>query len=224
MTMLRSCTILVLLMFTSSATLAAGDATRGAQVFRVCAGCHSLNAGDHRTGPSLASVFGRRAGTAEGFQRNSAALRKSGVVWNDKTLDDWLRDPAAFIPGNAMGFRGLPDARARSDLVAYLRAVSQGKAPAGASGTPPLPDLKQAASAQRVTAIRHCGDTYYVTLGNGETRLFWEFNLRFKTDSSPRGPVKGRPVMVGSGMGGDRAQIVFASPREISSFIRQACK
>ncbi|MHB8665904.1 MAG: c-type cytochrome [Burkholderiales bacterium] len=224
MTLFRSCTIPVLLMLTSSASLAAGDATRGAQVFRVCAGCHSLNAGDHRTGPSLASVFGRRAGTAEGYQRYSTALRKSGVVWNDKTLDAWLRDPADFIPGNAMAFRGLPDARARSDLVAYLRAVSQGKAPAGATGTPPLPDLKQADPAQRVTAIRHCGDTYYVTLGNGEMRPFWEFNLRFKTDSSPRGPVKGRPVMVGSGMGGDRAQVVFASPKEISAFIRRQCR
>lgn len=109
MTMPRPYTVLVLLLFASNASLAAGDATRGAPAFRACAACHSLNAGDHRTGPSLAKVYGRRAGAADGFQRYSAALRKSGVAWNDKALDDWLRDPVAFIPGNAMAFRGLPE-------------------------------------------------------------------------------------------------------------------
>ena len=73
-------------------------------------------------------------------------------------------------------------------------------------------------------AIRHCGDSYYVTLGNGETSSFWEFNLRFKTDSSARGPVKGHPVLVGAGMGGDRAQVVFANPAEMSTYIRNHCE
>lgn len=125
MTMPRTFTVLVLLLFAPTASLAAGDATRSAQAFRACAACHSLNAGDHRTGPSLAKVYGRRAGTADGFQRYSAALRKSGVAWNDKALDDWLRDPAAFIPSNAMAFRGLPDARVRGDLVALASGSSR---------------------------------------------------------------------------------------------------
>lgn len=224
MTIRRLYAVLVLLLFATTASLAAGDATRGAQVFHACAACHSLTAGDHRTGPSLASVYGRRAGTAEGFHRYSVALRTAGVVWNDKALDAWLRDPAAFIPGSAMAFRGVPDARARGDLVAYLRAVSEGKAAGADAKTPPLPDLKQPDPGQRVNAIRHCGDTYHVTLGNGKTYPFWEFNLRFKTDSSARGPLKGRPVMVGSGMGGDRAQVVFAEAAEISAFIRSRCE
>jgi cytochrome c len=201
--------------------LAAGDAGRGAELFRACAACHSFVAGDHRSGPSLAAVFGRRAGTAEGFQRYSDALRQSAVVWNEQALDTWLRDPAAFIPGNAMAFRGLPDARARSDLIAYLRAVSEGKV--AAPRTPGLPDLKAADAGQRVSAIRHCGDTYHVTLGEGGSYPFWEFNLRFKTDSSAQGPRQGEPVLVGAGMGGDRAQIVFAAPGEISAFIRDEC-
>ena len=217
-------TVLILLLLASTASLAAGDANRGAQVFRACAGCHSLNAGDHRTGPSLASVYGRRAGMADDFHRYSAALRNSGVVWNEKTLDAWLRDPAAFIPRSTMAFRGLPDGRARGDLVAYLKAVSEGKAAGGGSAAPSLPDLKQADPGQRVSAIRHCGDSYYVTLGNGETTPFWEFNLRFKTDSSARGPDKGHPVLVGAGMGGDRAQVVFAEPAEMSADIRSRCE
>ncbi|MBI1907272.1 MAG: cytochrome c family protein [Rhodocyclales bacterium] len=200
---------------------AAGDAESGAQAFRACAACHSLVAGEHRTGPSLATVFGRRAGTVEGFARYSEALRQSTVVWDEAALDAWLRDPAAFIPGNAMLFRGLPEAPARADLIAYLRAVATGKTAAPATGG--LPDLKTVDAGQRVSAIRHCGDTYHVTLGDGATVPFWEFNLRFKTDTSSRGPSRGEPVIVSTGMGGDRAQVVFATPVEISAFIRNEC-
>jgi cytochrome c len=206
----------------ATASHAAADVERGAQAFRACASCHSLAPGDHRTGPSLATVFGRRAATADGFQRYSAALRQSGVVWNGKTLDAWLRDPATFIPGNGMAFQGLPDARARGDLIAYLQTVSTGKI--AAPKTPGLPDLKAVDPVRRVKAIRHCGDSYFVTLANGETYPFWEFNLRFKTDSSSRGPARGQPVIVGAGMGGDRAQMVFAEPGEISIFIRSRCE
>jgi len=202
-------------------SMAAGDAGRGAEVFRACAACHSLVAGEHRTGPSLAAVHGRRAGTAEGFQRYSDALRKSSVVWDGQALDAWLRDPAAFIQGNAMAYQGLPDARARGDLIAYLRAVSEGKI--AAPRTPGLPDLKAVDAGQRVRAIRHCRDTYHVTLGNGAIHRFWEFNLRFKTDSSAQGPREREPVIVGAGMGGDRAQVVFAAPGEISALIHGEC-
>lgn len=215
---------LVALLLGAPATSAAGDATRGAKVFAACAGCHSIAAGDHRTGPSLATVYGRRAGTAEGFPRYSAALRRATVVWDDKTLDAWLQDPAALIPGNFMFFRGLPEASAREDVVAYLRAVGEGVVANATANARPRPDLKLADPEQRVTAIRHCRDSYFVTFGTGETYPFWEFNLRFKTDSSRHGPAKGEPVIVGAGMGGDRAQIVFAEPAEISARIRSHCE
>ncbi len=202
----------------------AGDAARGAGLFRACAACHSTLTGDHRTGPSLAAIHGREAASIAEFRRYSPALRASGLVWDDATLDAWLRDPAALVPGNLMAFEGVRDDQARRDLVAYLRALAEGRASDGAPGMPALPDLKQLPAVQHVREIRHCGDTYRVTLGDGETYPFWDFNLRFKTDASARGPAPGQPVIVGAGMRGDRAQIVFAEPAEISSFIRSACE
>ena len=121
-----------------------------------------------------------------------------------------------------MIFQGVESERARADLIAYLRVASAedrpARAPRGAG-----PDLKQAPETSRVAAIRHCRDTYYLTNARGDTVPYWEFNLRFKTDSGPSGPAPGRPVLVGAGMQGDRAQVVFSSPGEISTFIREQC-
>ncbi|MGH8629850.1 MAG: c-type cytochrome, partial [Burkholderiales bacterium] len=200
----------------------AGDVNRGAQAFRACTACHALEPERNLTGPSLSGVWGRKAATLASFLRFSDALKKSGFAWNEQTLDAWLRNPEAMVRGNYMLFPGLGDARARSDLIAFLRAASDGSGPRVAK-TPALPDLKKAPPEATVAAIRHCGDTYYVTNGEGETRPFWDFNLRLKTDASARGPAPGKPVLVGSGMQGDRAQVVFAHPGEISGFIREAC-
>jgi cytochrome c len=206
----------------SAPVLAAGDLERGARAFGACAACHTLDPGRHLTGPSLAGVWGRKAGTAEGFARFSAALRKSGIVWNESALDSWLASPEKAVPGNYMLFGGIADAKVRADLAAYLRAASEGKAPRGRQSAA-LPELKQAPPNAVVRALRHCGDTYFVTNNEGATLPFWEFNLRFKTDSRASGPAPGRPVLVGQGMQGDRAQIVFARFEEISAFVREDC-
>ena len=71
--------------------------------------------------------------------------------------------------------------------------------------------------------INHCGDTYKVATADGKTRDFWERNLRFKTDVSDDGPQKGTPALVPAGMMGDRADVIFASPDEISGFIAPQC-
>ncbi len=208
-----------------------GDAARGAKLFQACAACHSLEPGEHMTGPSLAGVWNRKAGTAEGFSRYSDALKRAGVVWNESNLNMWLADPGKFISGNSMTFPGIRGARERADVIAYLRAVSEGKMPAARPsgggmmmGGVPRPNLKAAPPEGQVTAISRCGDTYTVRTADGKAQKVWEFNLRFKTDSSKNGPLPGKPVMVGSGMSGDRASVVFAAPGEISSFIRQACE
>jgi cytochrome c len=208
---------------------AAGDAGRGAKLFQNCAACHSATPGEHMTGPSLAGVWQRKAGSAEGFARYSDALKRSGAVWNEATLDAWLRNPAALAPGNFMNVPGIADARARSDLIAYLRALAErgpeaSKPPTGPSLRGTFPDLKRPNPDASVASIRHCGDTYWVTTASGTVRPYWEFNLRFKTDSSARGPARGKPVMVGAASVGDRAQVVFSEPGEISKFIRTKCE
>ncbi len=202
--------------------LGEGDSARGARAFGACAACHSMEPGRHLSGPSLAGVWGRKAGTAPGFARFSPALKSSGIVWSESSLDAWLADPEKAVLGNYMQFRGIADGKVRADLAAYLRAATTGEAPP-VRGAPALPDLKAAPASAIVTALRHCGDTYFVTHGDGEILPYWEFNLRFKTDSSASGPAPGRPVMVGQGMQGDRAQIVFARPEDISALIRKEC-
>lgn len=185
------------------------------------------------TGPSLAGIWGRKAGTVEGFTRYSDALKESGIVWDEHTLDAWLEDPSSFLPGNRMTFRGVPDEAQRQDLIEYLRSVSSAeRAPSDkgdddasqeTSRQGQLLDLKTLDSNNRITSITHCGDTYTVTVETRESFKFWEFNLRIKTDSSENGPMPGKPVLIPSGMMGDRAFVVFSTPSEISTFIESQC-
>jgi cytochrome c len=210
---------------------AAGDAGRGAQVFRHCMACHSTGPGEHMTGPSLAHAWGARAATAEGFQRYSEALERSNLTWNDATLDKWLANPAALVPGTSMTFPGIKNAQARQDVIAYLKAIAQNKAPGAAKGgggmmmgmAPHRTDLKAAPPEGQVRSLTHCGDTYTVTTADGKTEKVWEFNLRLKTDTSKYGPAPGKPVIVGAGMQGDRASVVFSSPKEIGETIKESC-
>lgn len=199
---------------------AAGDVERGARASRACMACHSFAPGRHMTGPSLAGVWGRKAGSAEGFGRYSEALKRSGTVWDERNLDAWLRSPSALIPGNAMVFAGIAEPRTRADLLAYLRAVPEGRAVPPDQGPP---NLKRVEAPRQVSAIRYCGDAYRVVTGDRRTHTFWEFNLRFKTDGSPSGPPAGKPVIVGTGMQGDRAAVVFSRPEEIAAFVRREC-
>lgn len=206
---------------------AEGDPEKGKRAYRACVACHSLKPGRHMTGPSLANSWGRTAGKVEGFTRYSKALKSSAIRWNAKTLDAWLKDPRALIPGNRMTFRGIANRRTREDLVAYLRTVTQKRSgsqqSAEQTASRRMPNLKAIPPARQVTAIRYCADTYHVTTAAGETVLFWEFNLRFKSDSSENGPPDGRPALLRASMRGDRAFVIFASPSEISTFIEAKC-
>jgi len=228
---LASATLLaVLALATGNDAAAAGDPRRGAQVFQACMACHSVKPGEHLTGPSLARVWNRKAGTVEGFQRYSDALKRANVVWSEATLDGWLANPEQFVAGTNMTFPGVRESKDRQDVIAYLRAVSEGKAPSpeprrgGMMMQSGKVDLKKAPPAGQVVSVSHCGDTYTVKTADGKTNKVWEFNLRFKTDSSNDGPLPGKPVIVGAGMQGDRASVVFAAPAEIGSFIKQTCR
>ena len=117
-------------------TANAGDADKGKKVFNTCKACHTLNAGKHRVGPSLHGIFGRKVGTAKGFEkRYSKAMRKvgeKGTVWNEENLSDYLIDPKKFlrkVTGNdkargKMVFK-VSNAKKRDDLIAYLKKAAK---------------------------------------------------------------------------------------------------
>ena len=98
-----------------------GNSTRGQRVFGACAACHSLRPDQNMTGPSLAGLWNRKAGSVASFTRYSPALQTSTIIWNDKTLDEWVTDPQHLIPGNQMTFAGITDSRQRADLLAFLK-------------------------------------------------------------------------------------------------------
>lgn len=202
-----------------------GNPGRGEKYFQACASCHSLAPNHNMTGPSLAGVIGRKAGTLASFQRYSPALKSSGVVWSEPTLDLWLKEPSQFISGTSMTFRGIAQPAIRDDLIAYLRQamtspVAEHGPPVGAPGDS---DLKKLDPENKVVSITYCPDTYRVTTADGRTQAFWERNLRLETDSSAIGPDKGAPALFGAGMQGDRASVIFSAPEEIGAFIKRQC-
>jgi cytochrome c len=221
------------LAFQHSVNAAEGDAARGQRVYGTCAPCHSLERDRNMTGPSLADVWNRVAGELASFQRYSAALKSSRIIWEDSTLDEWLKNPQQFIPGNQMIYPGLRNDQQRADLLAFLKEATQsghplstqgqGRGGMGMMGGQPAPNLKKIDPKIQVSSVALCGDTYRVTTADGNAREFWERNLRFKTDSSDEGPELGRPAILRAGMMGDRAAVIFAAPEEISAFISSKC-
>jgi cytochrome c len=103
----------------------AQDPGKGEKVFNKCKACHTLGAGEkNKVGPNLHGVFGRAAGTVEGF-KYSKAMMDSGVVWSEETLDAYLTKPRDFIPKNKMTFAGLKKDDQRADLIAYLKEATK---------------------------------------------------------------------------------------------------
>jgi len=233
--------VLLTIAFLSPALAQNGDATRGQRDFRACAPCHSLEPDRNMTGPSLAGLWGRRAGSLPSFERYSDALKSSGIIWDDRSLDGWLTDPPRMVPDNEMPFEGIKDSAVRADLLAFLKDATKPGAPqqtaqqrgmkgmggmggmGGMMGGGQDQNLRKLEPGIQVKAITYCHDTYRVTTGDGKTRAFWERNLRFKTDSSKDGPETGAPAILPAGMMGDRASVIFAAPEEITRMIEARC-
>jgi len=110
---------------TAAAAPAQGDSAAGAVVYERCAACHAL--AYDRTGPRHCGVVGRRAGSVAGFAY-SEAMRRSGIVWTRETLDRFLADPLRAVPGTSMGYAGVPEAKERADLIAYLAQAGRSAA------------------------------------------------------------------------------------------------
>jgi cytochrome c len=91
-----------------------------------CRTCHSVKEGDNRLGPSLHNIFGAKAGSSSGFASYSQALRNSGVVWAEDTLEKFIENPDALIPGNNMKpYAGITDEAERKQIVEYLKSLRQ---------------------------------------------------------------------------------------------------
>lgn len=100
---------------------AEGDAALGEKVFRKCKACHTLEDGKKLIGPTLAGVFGRKAGAVEGF-RYSKAFQKLDVVWDKENMAAFLKAPRKFARGTKMAFAGLRKPADIENLIAYLEA------------------------------------------------------------------------------------------------------
>lgn len=109
------------LLLVNGSAQAAGDAAKGADVFKKCMACHTLEAGKNKVGPSLGGVIGRKAGTVAGFSY-SDAMKNSGLTWDDATLTKYLANPKALVAGTRMSFVGLPKPEDIENLLAYMKA------------------------------------------------------------------------------------------------------
>ena len=126
-----------------------GDPVAGRLVFRKCQACHSLEPGKAILGPSLAAIFGRKAGSETGYNY-SPAMKQANVIWDAKTLDAYLSDPQKLIPGNRMPFPGLRTEHDRADVIAFFAASVSAAAPAAGvqSGAPPAATPQQTPTEQ----------------------------------------------------------------------------
>ena len=113
---------LCLLWSAGALALEAGDPNRGAEIYDRCIACHAL--GYNRTGPKHCGLLGRKAGGAAGFDY-SEAMKSSGIVWDRASLDQFLDDPLASVPGTIMTYDGVKDPIERADLIAYLVAANR---------------------------------------------------------------------------------------------------
>jgi cytochrome c len=116
---------LAVMAFASGPVLAQeGDPAAGQKVFNKCRACHVLDEEKNRVGPYLLGIFGRPAGTAEGFTY-SPAMKEAEIVWDEETIAEYVADPRAYIPGNRMAFPGLKSEDDITNLMAYLKEATQ---------------------------------------------------------------------------------------------------
>ena len=106
-------------------TLASGDAAAGEKEFKKCKVCHVVDAEKHKTGLHLINIMIRSAGSADGYKKYSNAMKSSGIVWNEATLDGYLETPKAYAKGTRMLFAGLRKIEDRANVIAYLKSYSE---------------------------------------------------------------------------------------------------
>jgi cytochrome c len=101
-----------------------GDPTAGEKVFKRCAVCHIVDEPKNKVGPTLHGVFGRPAGSVEGF-KYSNAMKNCGIVWSEETIAEYIANPKKVVPGNRMAFPGLKKEEDIANLLAYLKTAAE---------------------------------------------------------------------------------------------------
>jgi cytochrome c len=121
---------LLLLTFAAARGAMAADASveNGEEVFKKCRACHDVGpTAKNKVGPLLNGLFGRKAGTIEGFNYSDANRKagEAGWVWTEEVMTKYLENPREAMPGNRMAFVGLRDEQDRKDVIAYLKTFSK---------------------------------------------------------------------------------------------------
>jgi len=114
-----------ILAMTTAVPVMAGDINAGEKVFKKCKACHVVDAEKNKTGPHLVNIMGRTAGSLESFKKYSKAMKESGIVWSEETLNGYLEKPKAYIKGTKMAFAGLKKEKDRENVIAYLKSFSE---------------------------------------------------------------------------------------------------
>ncbi len=118
--MLMTLLLMAVLIVASSVPAMAQDAQKGKTVFNICLACHTIGPGaQNKIGPELNGLDGRKAGTVPNFDY-SEANKSSGIVWNEETFEDYIKNPAAKVPGTKMIFPGIKNEQQAKDLWAYV--------------------------------------------------------------------------------------------------------
>lgn len=100
-----------------------GDPAAGQKIFMKCQACHSVDAGTNKVGPSLHGLIGRHSASITTFNY-SDAMKNANVTWDPPTLDKYLTNPRAMVPGTKMLFPGLPKPQDRANVIAYLKQAA----------------------------------------------------------------------------------------------------
>ena len=119
---IRCFALVVLLALVAIHPAAAADAEAGKAAFKKCALCHTTEAGKKKVGPSLFGVVGRKSASLDSYNY-SEAMKKFDQTWDAQTLNSYLADPRAVVPGTHMIYPGIKDKAERDDIIAYLETL-----------------------------------------------------------------------------------------------------